>query len=63
MDLRLPEYVDDHAEMLSQWEAKSRYVVGYAIERAKARRALAEVDDYLVAIAERERQQIANDEG
>ena len=38
-------------------------VLAYAIGCTKAQRALAEVDDYLVAIAERERQQIVNDEG
>ena len=51
VDLYLSEYLEDHAEMLSQWEAKSRYVIGYAIESRKAERALKEVDDYLANIA------------
>lgn len=52
VDLRLSEYLTDHAEMFSMWEARSRYVLGYAIEARKLERALSEVDDYLAAIAE-----------
>lgn len=51
VDLYLSEYLEDHAEMFSQWEAKSRYVIGYAIESRKAERALQEVDDYLANVA------------
>lgn len=52
VDLRLSEYLTDHAEMFSMWEARSRYVLGYAIEARKLERALSEVDGYLAAIAE-----------
>ena len=55
VDLCLSEYMEDHAEMFSQWEAKSRYVIGYSIEQRKIERALEEVDDYLADIAARER--------
>ncbi len=51
VELHLSEYVEDHAEMFSQWEARLRYVVEYAIEERKAERALREVDDYLAAVA------------
>ncbi|WP_296010046.1 HEPN domain-containing protein [uncultured Adlercreutzia sp.] len=54
VDLRLPEYLDDHAEMISQWEAKSRYVIGYSIERRKVERAMEAIDAYLADIAVRE---------
>ncbi len=40
--------------MFSQWEAKSRYVLGYAIEARKIERALTELDDYLALIAKKE---------
>ncbi len=53
--LLLTEYIEDHAEMFSQWEAKSRYVIGYSIEQRKIERALEEVDSYLADIAARER--------
>jgi HEPN domain-containing protein len=58
VDFRLPEYLEDHAEMLSQWEAKSRYVLGYAIEARKVERALQVVDDYLAEVAKRETEEI-----
>lgn len=54
IDLLLTEYLYDHAEMLSLWEAKSRYVLGYAIEARKIERTLEEVDHYLERIADEE---------
>lgn len=53
-ELCLPEYLEDHAEMLSQWGAKSHYVIGYAIEDRKVKRALREIDDYLAEVAAQE---------
>lgn len=53
-DLYVTEYVEDHAEMLSQWEAKSRYVIDYAIEARKIKRALDEIDKYLAEVAAQE---------
>lgn len=53
-DLYLTEYVEDHAEMLSQWEAKSHYVIDYAIEARKIKRALDEIDNYLADVATQE---------
>lgn len=63
VDVALSEYLEDHAEMFSQWEAKSRYVIGYAIERRKAARALDEVDAYLTDVAARQRAEIEAQEG
>ena len=54
IDLYVSEYLDDHAEMLSLWEAKSRYILGYAIEARKIERMLQEVDQYLERIAAEE---------
>lgn len=54
VDFHLPEYLEDHTEMFSQWEAKARYVLGYAIEARKVERALREVDAYLADVARRE---------
>ena len=51
VNMHASDYIEDHAEMFSQWEAKARYVMGYAIEKRKLDRALQEVDDYLAAIA------------
>lgn len=57
-ELHLTEYVEDHAEMFSQWEVKSRYVIGYAIEAKKVSRALDEVDEYLAVVAQAENETI-----
>ncbi|WP_251212691.1 HEPN domain-containing protein [Adlercreutzia murintestinalis] len=54
VDLQLSEYLIDHAEMFSLWEAKARYILGYAIEARKLERALSEIDDYLAAVADAE---------
>lgn len=62
VDLQLSEYLEDHSEMLSQWEAKTRYVIGYGIERKKAERALREIDAYLQETAKRERSEIEQSE-
>lgn len=51
VDLLVSEYLDDHAETLSLWEAKSRSILGYAIEARKVERMLEEVDQYLERIA------------
>lgn len=32
IDLYLGEYIEEHSEMFSQWESKSRDILGYLIE-------------------------------
>lgn len=54
IELWLTDYIEDHAEMFSQWESKSRYVLGYAIEPKKIDRALKEVKAYLKSVKEGE---------
>ena len=50
-DLHLTEYIEDHCEMFSTWEEKSRYILGYLVEAEKVDRAIAEVDIYLRSIS------------
>ena len=50
VDLLLGEYIDDHSEMFSLWEARTRYVLNYRLEKRKIDRALNEVTDYLEVI-------------
>ncbi len=59
--LWLPEYLEEHAEMFSQWEARSRYVLGYAIEARKIERALKSIDDYLAVVAQAMTEEINRD--
>lgn len=50
VDLRLPEYIEDHAEMFSQWEAKTRYIVGYLVEEKKITKAIRAIDEWFTAL-------------
>ncbi len=50
VDLSLGEYIDDHSEMFSLWEARTRYVLNYRLEKRKIDKALNEVTDYIEAI-------------
>ena len=47
VDLALTEYIDEHSEMLSSWEANTRYITSYNLERRKVEKALTEVSEYL----------------
>jgi len=51
VDLYLTEYIEDHAEMFSQWESKSRYVLGYLVEIKKIDRAICALEEYFLGIA------------
>ena len=43
VDLNLPEYIDDHSEMFTLWESRTRYIINYRLEKRKIERALEEV--------------------
>ena len=49
VDLMLSEYIEDHCEMFSSWEGKSRYVLGYLVDVKKIDRALLELDQYFLS--------------
>jgi len=50
VDLFLTDYIEDHSEMFSQWEEKSRYIIGYLVEKKKIDKALPAVNEYLMNI-------------
>ena len=52
VSLNLTEYLEDHCEMFSQWEEKSRYVLGYLVELKKIDRAIKEMDAYFLSFTE-----------
>lgn len=54
--ISLTDYIEEHSEMLSVWEAKTRYVLGYRVELTKIDRALDEVGRYLDIVLEREKE-------
>ena len=50
-------YIDEHSEMLSQWEAKTRYIRGYFVEERKINTAMAEIRKYLECVKEHIREE------
>ncbi len=50
VDLALGKYIDEHSEMFSLWEARTRYVLNYRLEKRKIERAVNEVENYLESI-------------
>jgi len=52
VDMHLTDYVEDHSEMFSQWESKSRYILGYLVEAKKIDRALTELEKMYTDIAQ-----------
>ncbi len=47
IDLGITDYIDDKAEMFSSWEAKTRYIKNYKLERRKVEKAITEVEKYI----------------
>ena len=47
VNLYLSEYLDDHSEMFSLWEARTRYILNYRVENRKIQRALTETEIYI----------------
>ncbi|MBO6133694.1 MAG: HEPN domain-containing protein [Lachnospiraceae bacterium] len=47
IDCAAEGYIDDHAEMFSAWEAKTRYIKDYKVELRKVEIALNEVNEFL----------------
>lgn len=46
-NLTVTDWVDDHAEMLSEWEAESHYNMDFIVEKRKLDRAIAETGEFL----------------
>lgn len=46
VDLFLPQYFIDKAEMISNWESKTRYVLGFKLEEEKIRTTIDELQKY-----------------
>jgi len=51
IDLMLPEYIIEQSEAISNWESKTRYILGYALEIHKIDKALQALDEYFTTLA------------
>lgn len=47
ISLEKHSYIEEHAEMFSAWESKTRYILGYQLELSKVQRAYSEVKCFL----------------
>lgn len=45
-NLVITEWIDEHSEMLSEWEAESRYNMDFLVEKRKLDRAMEEVGNF-----------------
>lgn len=63
-NLILTEWLADHAEMLSEWEAESRYNMDFLVEKQKLERALKEIGEFLKlnGVSEDLRTELQNEE-
>lgn len=61
VDLYLNEYIDDHSEMFSLWEARTRYILNYRLEKRKIERSLMETKSYLDVIDKMMNRHMEND--
>ena len=43
-NLVMTEWIDDHSEMLSEWEAETRYNMDFIVEKRKLDKAIEEID-------------------
>ena len=46
-NLVITEWMDDHAEMLSEWEAESRYNMDFLVEKRKLEKVLEKTEEFL----------------
>lgn len=46
-NLIVTDWIDDHAEMLSEWEAESHYNMDFVVEKRKLDRAVTEIGNFL----------------
>lgn len=46
-NVMLTDWIDDHSEMLSEWEAQTRYDMDFLVEKRKLDTAMAEIREFL----------------
>ncbi|MCQ2799983.1 MAG: HEPN domain-containing protein [Bacilli bacterium] len=51
IDLYLPEYLKDKADVISLWETKTRYIIGFKVELNRIEKALLELENYFEVLS------------
>lgn len=51
IDLYLPEYLKDKADVISLWETKTRYIIGFKVELHRIEKALLELENYFEVLS------------
>lgn len=51
VELFLPEYLKEKADVISLWETKTRYVIGFRVEQGRIEKALTELERYFEVIS------------
>jgi len=51
VNFHLTEYLEDHTEMFSQWESKSRYILGFLVEINRIDKAISGLAEYYRVLA------------
>lgn len=53
IDLYLTNYLYDHSEIISNWESKTRYVIGFILEVKKVQTVINEVENYFSILSKK----------
>ena len=46
-NINITEWIDDHSEMLSEWEVETRYNMDFIVEKRKLDKAIVEIKEFL----------------
>lgn len=60
--LVLTEYVEDHSDMFTMWESKTRYIKDYHLEKSKVEKALEETEKFISVVKEKYKEEKEIDE-
>lgn len=61
IDLGISKYIEEHSEMFTLWESKTRYVLNYKLEKNKVEKSIIEVEKYLDNLQKNVNRTIEND--